>query len=156
LVSRIIIGKIRDTKLSIVRSLWFVVDIVATFIIFSVGVTILFLVLLSVDGNLRYLSIEDILHEIYQLFHHAFNPTADSNSGAMAIVIWTTYFTSVWVWLYIASHIVTRLIGPLIKSVRIVQYLLPVDAKPLQSVCTVMALISCLMTWVILAPLELL
>ena len=151
LETRYIIGLIRNTKSFIVKFLWLIVDLVATFFIFYIAILLLLIYLLYEQVGI-YNIIEFSGGVLDRILQFATNPTSDKGSGTTVIFLWTTFFTSVWVWLYIVSHTITRLVGPLRKSIRFLQYLLPVDTKPLQSVCTVMAVISCLITWVILAP----
>ena len=164
LETRIVIGKIKKTKSTIVQCIWVVFDIVATYFIFMIAMVIATNFIFYgeffdlFENNILPIVMvisSDFVSLPSFLFEFATKPVPWGEWSFLAILVWTTFFTSAWVWLYVASQIVTRLVSPLRKSVRFILYILPVDTKPLQSVCTVMAVLSCLVTWVILAPFEL-
>jgi hypothetical protein len=149
LETRIVIDKIRKSKSAVMRFFWIMLDVAATLFIFWIATYTSILILSNI---LPGIAAESFFGMLELIINSIWNPASDIDNEILAIFLWTTFFTSIWVWLYVASQLVTRLISPLRKSVHFVQYLLPIDTKPLLSVCMVMAVISCVFTWIILAP----
>jgi formylglycine-generating enzyme required for sulfatase activity len=57
--------------------------------------------------------------------------------------VWTTYFTTVWIWLYFLAQFLMRLATPLRSTLGFIKYALPVEQYPMRSVGQVMALVAC-------------
>jgi formylglycine-generating enzyme required for sulfatase activity len=75
------------------------------------------------------------------------------DSRILAVFLWTTFFTSVWVWVYFVAQQLTRLVSPIRRVVALLQYLLPLEQRPLRSVGAVMALVGCVGYWAVMLPL---
>lgn len=81
------------------------------------------------------------------------SPSVPVDGRILAVFLWTTFATSVWVWIYLAAQRLTRLASQIRRSVAFLQYALPIEERPLRSVGAVMALLGCLAVWVVMAPL---
>lgn len=67
--------------------------------------------------------------------------------GALGIFLYSTFFTSVWVWLTALGWGAIRLIALAPPLLRAMQYLLPIKERPLRSIGEVAAVIVCLGYW---------
>lgn len=55
--------------------------------------------------------------------------------GVLGVVIYTTYLTSVWIWLYVMSGIlIKKIITPALISVDLIKNKIDIDNKPLESI----------------------
>ncbi len=114
---------------------WLLLDFVATTAIFFLIVSGLLMVVLGYDDSIVYLS---TLVQLSLLV-----PVEDPELRFLAIPVWTTYFTTVWVWLYFVAQFLMRLATPLSRTLRFLKYALPVEQRPLRAVGQVMALVAC-------------
>lgn len=73
--------------------------------------------------------------------------TLSGIEGIGGIFLYSTYFTSVWVWLTALGWGAIRLMAIAPPLLRAMQYLLPIETHPLRSIGEVAALIVCLGYW---------
>ena len=74
--------------------------------------------------------------------------TVDEQIGGGSIFFYSTFFTSVWLWLYALAYgamLAARKVAPVI---RLLQWLLPLETKPLRSLGIVSGGISCIGYWI--------
>lgn len=68
-------------------------------------------------------------------------------SGLPGVVLYSTFFTSVWVWLTALGWGSIRLMAMAPPLLQAMQYLLPIKERPLRSIGEVAAMIACLGYW---------
>lgn len=69
--------------------------------------------------------------------------------GSLGIYFYSTFFTSVWVWLYALAWAAVRLISLTRIGARIVIWALPIRRKPLRYVGMVVGFLACFVVWAI-------
>lgn len=146
LETRYIIGRIEQTESAIMQLGWVVFDFFATGLIYFLYLVTLLIIFFPERVSLN----SDLFERTYDFLVGAqyLNSVLDFYKAAF----WTTFFTSLWVWLYFLAQMLTRFVAPLSKTVNFLRYLLPINSYPLRAVCTVMAIIACVGTWIILLP----
>lgn len=116
-----------------------ILDLVLTFLLWSIAY--LFAISLVYGGNVQYYLERFINHlwiTVVPLGHHSpFRPPGVS--------FYTTFFTSLWIWLYLFSGLVVKTIIPLNMVVRWSKNHLNINDKPLRS----MALVSIMIVTII-------
>lgn len=122
-------------KLSLAGQLgWLLVDLIATTAIFFMilaGISLLF----GRETELVNFMVEKGL----------LVPDGIPEFRILAIPVWTTYFTTMWVLLYFLAEFLVRLLAPpLHRTLGFLKYALPIEQHPLRAVGLVMALIGCM------------
>ena len=80
----------------------------------------------------------------------------DDSFQFAAIFIWTTFFTSIWIWIFLLSYLLIRIGFQFRGGIRFLQYALPIQEKPLRAIGQVMGGVSCLTYWVAMVPISVL
>ncbi len=114
---------------------WILVDFLATTAVFGFFLSVLIMSSFVIEIDLSFLN--NLLMWTLRF------PVADPELRFLAIPVWTTYFTTAWIWLYFLSQFLIRLVTPLRRTLGFLKYALPVKQKPLRAVGQVMALVAC-------------
>jgi formylglycine-generating enzyme required for sulfatase activity len=148
LETRFIIRNLQTARSFLSQVAWLLADFMVTFCIFTLAFVAIFFVWL---GDL--LGDKDIIDTL-RLATGAgvLDASVPVYGRPLAIFLWTTFLTSVWVWLYFFAQFLMRLTEPIRKSIDFLQYALPVDERPLRAVGEVIALIACLGYWSVMLP----
>ncbi|MCP4283394.1 MAG: SUMF1/EgtB/PvdO family nonheme iron enzyme, partial [Gammaproteobacteria bacterium] len=123
---------------------WLLADFVATgaiFLLLVVGLPIV--VAGGIGGNWNAAGEEGLKFITFLVQLSRLIPVEDPEKRFLAIPVWTTYFTTVWIWLYFLAQFLMRLATPLRRTLGFMKYALPVEQYPLRSVGQVMALVAC-------------
>jgi len=147
LETRVIIYRLRNSKLVIHQLFWLLVDLILTMIIIAFVFNIFALAIILLTDIDRP-TVFELTIGLYELALFGYG----GSSNFFGIYIWTTFVTSVWVWLYFLAQLVTRLLEPIRPSIKFLQYALPIEKYPLRSVGAVMGFLACLITSAILIP----
>lgn len=123
--------------------IWLVFDFAATLAIFVIPVAVFGIL----DGMPAIESIRNVLAA------GVLSPSVPVDGRILAVFLWTTFATSVWVWIYWAAQRLTRFTSSINQGVKFLKYALPIKKRPLRSVGTVMALLGCLSFWAVTVPL---
>ena len=135
LETRYIIGKLRNINSTTKTIVFLIVDIVATAFIFFLGVAIGVSLITILAGE----SLEEYLFtlsSIKSLLWYGFVMnvnTVDNDNLNMGVWFYSTFFTSVWIYLYIISGLIVKagsFIGILASCIR---KIFDIDKKPLRS-----------------------
>ncbi|WP_286902439.1 formylglycine-generating enzyme family protein [Vreelandella sedimenti] len=122
---------------------WLAFDFAATLTIFVIPIAIFGML----DGMPSIESVRNVLAA------GVLSPSVPVDGRIMAVFLWTTFATSVWVWIFMAAQRLTRFASSIHKGVEFLQYMLPIEEHPLRSVGVVMAFLGCLAFWVVSVPL---
>jgi hypothetical protein len=141
LETRYIINRMSKTNSSIKIMGYLVFDFIATFVIFSVvGMFMSFLVLFILTGGSVVEASEGIAIVLEVVKTGIFLGQNDSSS-LVGIWLYSTFFTSVWVYLYILSGMIVK-VGSFIGILgRLIRKIFDIDNRPLRSmgyVCMVL------------------
>lgn len=141
-------------------------DILLTLLIFLiVGVGIFNVLVIYIIGINNFLQVDHdvtFAYYLYFMLHQFYDTAVNAVSESVfeprgkpipaGIFLYTTFFTSVWIWLYVASLGLFRLFalaGPVLKAV---QFVLPIGERPLFSIGVVAFLpplaINVVLVWI--------
>ena len=123
------------TNRSVLQILFFlVVDFVATFIIFWIGM------LISIGGYSLIFGIDPMwalktafLNVFKQLPVWASLSVGKEGRVTVGIFLYSTFFTSAWVWLYVVSSMVVKVVSYLGIGIKVLKKVLDVEEKPIRS-----------------------
>jgi len=153
LETRCVIGRLQRSDSLAGQVGWLAVDVIATTAIFFllVGVVLAALVVLSgMEWRRAAEQISDFIPKVVQWSLLA--PADRPALRVYAIPVWTTFFTTAWVWLYFIAQFLMRLAIPLRRTLSFLQYALPVRERPLRAVGQVMALMAFVGYCVVMLP----
>jgi len=122
LETRTLIKLARKTHSATIIIILLLVDLLLTFIIFTINY---FIISTISDKPFDPIIFSDILRAI-QFDHY------------LSIFLYSTFFTSVWLWLYAISGFIIKLISSTRKGLRFFQRHLDIDNKPLRSMAFVL------------------
>lgn len=113
---------------------WLVVDSILTFFLFFLhlyALGVLLRIVLVGEG----LYIPDIWHFLRQtlrafMFYPVQSPAGESTQVTFGIFLWSTYFTSVWLWLYALATFAGKLLLPILNRIEGFKKLVDLDNKP--------------------------
>lgn len=74
---------------------------------------------------------------------------ADTSDGLLGPVFYSTFFTSLWLWLYALSQVAVRLAGRIAPALTFLKWALPIEERPLRSLGLVAAALACVAYWAI-------
>lgn len=103
------------------------------------------LIVLSTTGGL----INEIYTEVMAAVLNLRTLTFSGSDGALGIFLYSTFFTSVWVWLTALGWGVTRLLAKSPPLIRLMNRALPIDTHPMRAIGEVAAVIVCLGYWIV-------
>ena len=172
LETRWVIGRMGRTPSLLGQWGWLAVDFVATGVIF-----VLFFLLVLAGSRWLFPEVQWLFPEVQSWEWVVYRP-GPSKSFLEAVVstvsslarwsglgatdepflrffgvpVWTTYFTSVWVWLYFLAQFLMRLALPLRRTVGFLKYALPVEQQPLRAVGVVMASVALVVYCAVMLP----
>ena len=111
-----------------------IIDIILTTIIFLTGyillLSYLFVILILGWGT----GLSDLLDiQFTDLLYSLRNWISLSDSPPIGIFFYSTFFTSIWIYLYILSAFISHLVTKMISKVRLTMGLLDIDDKPIRS-----------------------
>lgn len=124
---------------SVMRILAFLaIDFVATAAIGLVGIigALMIVILFSNPSEIMRLKITEFFSEILELIQKLILPLSASSIVNLPIGIWfyAAFFTSVWVWLYVLSGSVVRLMEYLGIGINRLKFVLDIKNKPLRAI----------------------
>lgn len=121
-----------------------IVDAIATCLIIWAGYIFVSLTIGVTQGNWNWsIAWMWVLDNFWPTFTFS-----GSDSGVFSVFFYSTFFTSVWLWLYALAYgvmLAARKVGPVF---RFLQWLLPLEAKPLRSLGLVSGAIGCIGYWI--------
>ncbi len=151
LETRWVIQRMQRTPSIAAQAGWLLLDFVATAAIFFLFVGIVTAAIPNDSWRLISVNIWldfelggsglDFIADLVRL--SLLSPVSAPETRLLAIPVWTTYFTTVWVWLYFLAQFLVRLAIPLRRALGSLQYALPIEQRPLRAVGLVMALVAC-------------
>ncbi len=152
LETRFVIKKLQSSKGMLTQILWITIDFILTSAIIFLPVFISSTAILAASGTDYPGSIFAAILNLIYLMYEIFIFRTDEKTLLIVVFIWTTFFTSIWVWLYFFAQFLSRLLKPIRPSVKFLQYALPIEKHPLRSVGAVMGFLACIITWAVLIP----
>ena len=155
LETRWIIGVAMRHDSPFVKIILIAVDLVMTVIIFFVfGSTLTFFafVLLSYFGAIPEsidFSLDGYLTVTMSVYRNIeqgglYLQAAGGQAPSMGVYFYSTLFTSVWVWLFVAGWFVVRNGARFQKGLAVLQFTLPIKTKPMRSIGEVAAIVTAL------------
>lgn len=120
---------LRNNNRPAVISLAILVDVLITFIIFTLGVFLIFRVLVGTEGSSLFEAFAEFSTTMLQwlLFRGDGNDTIETS---MSIFLWSTFFTSIWLWLYALATFAGKLLLPILNRIEGFKKLVDLDNKP--------------------------
>lgn len=154
LETRFIISQMKKIKVVWRQILFLIIDIGLTTIIFVIGLLVFFLILPFMLGNIpdpvevqkRYEMLVKLL--LAGLF---MNSPSGKSESLMGVFFYSTFFTSVWVWLYIMSVMTVRVLNRTFKSVNVLKSWLDIDNQPIR-VLGVIAIVVITVLFLVVSP----
>ena len=152
LETRWIIGKIKNTN-STKKILYFLaLDIVATVSIFLIGMIISLFLLIHIlpfifkdYSSLTYL--ETLSHYLSELYYSITLNSEHGNDITVGVWLYSTFFTSIWVWIYFISGTIIKILVSFAKLFDYVRKIIDIDRNPLRSmgyICCVLLFFGCI------------
>ncbi|MCZ6643403.1 MAG: hypothetical protein O7F71_17665 [Gammaproteobacteria bacterium] len=156
LETRFILRFFRESRSALTIAGLLAVDAVVTVAIFSVVGVLLFW-LAAITYGMDFPSLPRLFLDLVQEYKttmwipdpHGSGNVSDLN--LLGVFFYSTFFTSVWLWLFGLSHLLVTLAsrtGPLLRAVK---YILPIDEKPFRSLGIIAGLIAMLSYWAFVA-----
>lgn len=155
--TRWILGRMGQSNHSVVHVLYLGVDLVLTALcvilpvsvlqIFGLGVMTEF----SVWTSAFWYQMLSALVNMAELFVTFTTQELGEIPRVMSVMLFSTMFTSVWVWLYVVSGMLLRILRPISESLEWMKYHLNVEAQPLHTMGMILAVLTSL-GFVISAP----
>ena len=148
IVAPLVINSVPD-YLSLVESRWIVarmrgrgaratcalllLDAILTALIFYVFVSLVVIVLVAMMEPDQAIPLDPL--QIWLLLTEG-GGLALAGDTTIGVFFYSTYFTSVWVWLYVASRSLLRLLAASAPLLRALKFVLPIEQKPLRAIGT--------------------
>lgn len=169
LETRIILKYLKNPNIigtAVLLTIDFLMTTIIYFLMYFASYCILFIVVFSIGNDLLNsqfpIIISGLLEIAPKLFQSfiglismalLFETFSFHNEEALLLIsIYTTYFTSIWIWLFLASWVLTALITRLSNVLRILQWALPIRTKPLRALGVVSASLVALVYLAMGAP----
>ena len=144
--TRYIIGRMSTGKSCTALLFFMVLDVVLTVAIF-LFCFLLFGTLFVMFQSLSSIGIYDAIKRLFVDAPETLTFSGDNQN--LAIYFYSTFFTSVWIWLYAISQVLIRSCTRIDWVVRILQYILPLEDRPFRSIGIICSLIACCFFWVV-------
>lgn len=131
--TRYIIGKLRNVNSTTKIIVFLVIDIVATAFIFFAGVAISIFIVNRIAGDPMYMYLDTLLGVVEMIEAGLTMSTFADKVPNMGVWFYSTFFTSVWIYLYVISGMIVKagsFIGILASCIR---KIFDIDNKPLRS-----------------------
>ena len=157
LQTRFVIAQLKNGPRIVTQVIWMLLDAALTFLVFFSSFIVLSAAVGATPDNrdsfLSYLSW--LYGETVEI---AFLRSAEApiEKQFLFVPFWTTFLTSIWLWLSVVAQLATRLAAPLRQSFAVLQQALPIEDRPLRAVGAVTAAIACLVYWAVMVPVVLL
>ncbi len=136
------ISKVRGITLIL---FFLAIDLIATFAIFVLGISFVILIFDFTDRGIN-ASLFDALKDGYSLIIKEAIPLKTPRGELpLGIFFYSTFFTSIWIWMYAVSGTVIRLVGYLSSTTNRLKTILDIENKPLQSIAMISNLLITLM-----------
>ena len=157
--TRIILGKIRDRKIAL--SAGIAVDAILTAGIFAIvggyAFTVAFTTVNIHFDNLPIVNLSGHYWDVATVFFReivsygvAFQ--SHENFLSFGVFLYSTFFTSAWLWLYAGGIFFIRLLARMGPVLRFLKWLLPIDEKPMRAIGTATFIpaiaVSGLISWI--------
>lgn len=128
-----------------------IVDAVLTMLIFAMIGGLFLSVLLSAPYSIE--EIGEFWSTFYKFVFEILPSAAKFESGSLrtgyvGIFIYSTFFTSIWVWLWAIGWGSLRLAARLVPVLRFLQWALPIETHPVRALGETAAIFTCLGYWV--------
>lgn len=142
LETRLILDRVRLATSRLVVVLWLVIDAVATPLIFLVvaGVPIYFFQAYMTDWSLDPIAfwsdVPRLVGRMVQFY------------TVLSVYFYTTFFTSFWIWIYVAARALVRGTAVSGRALQFLQWALPIRSKPVRSIGEVAAMGCCVGYWI--------
>lgn len=148
--TRWILGRMGESEHSFVHLLYLVIDLVLTGLcvilpvsilqIFGLGVMTEF----SMWSSAFWYQMFSALVNMAELFVTFTKAGLGEIPRVMSVMLFSTMFTSVWVWLYVGSGLLLRAVQPVLESLDWLKYHLNVEARPVHAMGMLLAVLTSL------------
>ena len=129
--TRYILARINRSN-SRYKAFYLVLDVFLTYMIFIYYVTLVVVVFGDFDTN--YSAVKYLAFLLVPFIAPmALFQFSDRGLEVVAVLFFSTFMTSIWIWFFMISDFLVRKIGFLRKSLKIVKYVLPIEEFPLRS-----------------------
>ncbi len=153
LETRVIVGAMSRTRKASALVGYLFMDLILTYVIF-ITLSGFFWIIAVIYWNSMQLELSFVVQHYADYFTIILSekPLAFvGDASFLAIFLYSTYFTSVWVWLTALGWWAIRVMAKAPPLLKAMQYLLPIDERPLRSIGEVAAVIVCLCYWSVTA-----
>ncbi len=157
LETRWILGKIKNTNSTKNILCFLAIDIVATVSIFLIGVIISVFLLIHIlpfffkdSSSPAYL--ETLSHYLSELYYSITLNSKRGNDITIGVWLYSTFFTSIWVWLYFISGTIIKILVSFARLFDYVKKIIDIDRKPFRSMgymCCSLLLFCCIIHLVV-------
>ncbi len=138
------IVKAKATKLKLFVVLLFDVAVTISIVIVSITFSGWLIVNIVYGNEVTFIDVfENILSQHNELFWFK----KDTGGNMVGVFVYSTFFTSIWIWLFGISNILLSMASRSQHILKIVKYMLPIEEKPFRSIGIIAGLFAMVSYW---------
>ena len=151
--TRMIIGEMCKYDHPITVILFIFIDIFLTLSIFTLSVLMASFILFAIS-KITHTIITPILSIFYYIFGRYYlegivKTLMFKDYLPISVATYTTFITSVWIWLYALSQMLIRLSARAEPLLETIKHILPIETRPFRSIGIISGFIVCCLYWII-------